>query len=262
MSFQPVIGQGGYAGWRILVRTGEMQKALVARDPAVARDAEHVRKTIGGIDSAEALVSDFRLLRTTLSAFGLEEDQNKQHFIRKVLESDLGDPKSLANRLSDKRYRALAEAFGFGAGKRPAATLAEEIVDRHASAELERRVGTSDGNLRLAMNAKRELAALGSSTATDNTRWYHILGSPPLRKVVEGALGLGAEFGKAPIDKQLAELKLRTGKLFGSPSPSVFATEANVEKIIQRFLIRAEAVSPAQSSYNVALVLLSNSRVR
>lgn len=260
MSYVPAVGQGGYAGWRLLARTGEMQKALVARDPQVARDSEHVRKNLAGLDSAEELVSDFRLLRTALSAFGLEADQGNHYFIRKVLESDLGDPKSLANRLGDKRYRAFAEAFGFTSGTARPSALADEIVERHVSAELERRVGTIDGNLRLAMNAKRELAALGNLTASENTRWYSILGSVPLRKVVEGAFGLGTGFGKLPIEKQLAELKLGNEKLFGTQSPDVFAAPANVEKLIQRFLIRADAVSPAQSSYNAALVLLSNGR--
>lgn len=258
MSFQPLIGQGGYAGWRLLARTGEMQKALVARDPQVARDTAHLRSKLADVGSAEELVSDFRLLKTTLSAFGLEADANNRFFIRKVLESDLSNSKSLANRLSDRRYRALAEAFGFSAGAGPSSKLADEIVQRHVSAELERRVGTIDGNLRLALTAERELKALGASNSSDNTRWYSILGSAPLRKVVEGALGLGTEFGKLPIDRQLSEMRTRSGKLFGSESPSVFAEPANVEKAIQRFLIRAQAISPAQSSYNAALVLLSN----
>lgn len=257
MSFQPVIGSGGYAGWRLIARTGETQKALVARDPQVARDTAHLRANLGKLESAEQLVSDFRLLRTTLSAYGLDADAGNRFFIRKVLDSDLGDPKSLANRLGDKRYRAMAEALGFGSGAKRPAKLADEIAERHVAAELERRVGTLDGNLRLAMTAKRELQALGRSTATDNTRWYNILGSTPLRKVVEGALGLGAEFGKLPIDRQLSEMKARAGRLFGSESPSLFADAANVEKLIQRFLVRADAVSPAQSSYNAALVLLS-----
>lgn len=260
MSFQPFVGSGGYAGWRLLARTGETQRAMVARDPQVARDTAHVRARLSGLDGAESLVSDFRLLQTTLSAFGLEADANNRFFIRKVLESDPGDPKSLANRLSDRRYRALAEAFGFGAGKGPRAALADEIAERHVSAELERRVGTIDGNLRLAMTAERELKVLGTSGSTDNARWYTILGSAPLRKVVEGALGLGSEFGKLPIDRQLAEMKEKSGKLFGSDSPSVFAEAGNVEKLLQRFLVRAQAVSSAQSSYNAALVLLSNRR--
>lgn len=258
MSFQPLVGQGGYAGWRLLARTGAAQKALIARDPQVARETAHVRERLGGIGTAEDLVSDFRLLRTTLSAFGLETDVGNRFFIRKVLESDPSDPKSLVNRLSDRRYRTLAEAFSFSTATGPPSRLTDDIVERHVSAEFERRVGTIDGNLRLALSAERELKALGASGASDNTRWYTILGSVPLRKVAEGALGLGTGFGKLPLDRQLSEIKARSERLFGSPSPSVFAEPANVEKLIQRFLVRAQTVSPAQSSYNAALVLLSN----
>lgn len=256
MSFQPLIGAGGYSGWRLLTRTLETQKAMVARDPGIARDNARVHEKLPKVGTSDDLLSDFRLLKTALSAFGLEADLGKKAFIRKVLDSDTQDSKSFANRLSDKRYRAMAEAFGFAAGTKRSATLAQDIAERHVSAELERRIGTVDGNLRLALNASRELSALGKSAAGDNARWYSILGSLPLRKVFEGALGLGTAFGKLPIDRQLDELKARTAKLTGSDSTSSFAEPATVEKIIQRFLLRAAAATPAQSSYNAALMLL------
>lgn len=257
MSFQPLVGAGGYAGWRLLSRTVEAQKAVIARDPAVARDSQHVRTEIGKLESAEQLVSDFRLLRTTLSAFGLEADVNKKAFIRKVLDSDPADPKSFANRLSDKRYRALAEAMQFGSRNGRPAGLGDRIVERHVAAELERRVGTVDGNLRLALNAQRELVGLGNSGTSENARWYAVLGSLPLRKVVEGALGLGSSFGKMPIDRQMEELKSRAERQLGIKAPSDFADPAVVEKVVQRFLLRADAVTQPQSSYNIALALLS-----
>ena len=256
MTFQPLVGTVGYAGWRLLTRTVEMQKTIVARDPGIVRDNEHMRAKIGQLGSAEELVSDFRLLRTALSAFGLEADVNKKFFIRKILESDLEDSKSFANRLSDKRYRAMAEAFGFARGKARPAGLGDRIAERHVAAELERRVGTVDGNLRLAMNAQRELATIGGSGSGDNARWYGILGSMPLRKVMEGALGLGSNFGKLPVERQLDEVKSRADRMLGIKSPSDFTDATKVEKLIQRFLLRAEAVTAPQTSYNIALALL------
>ena len=53
------------------------------------------------------------LLKVTLGAFGLIDDLDNRAFIRRVLESDLTDSTSLANRLSDKRYQALAVSFNF-----------------------------------------------------------------------------------------------------------------------------------------------------
>lgn len=258
MTFQPLIGTGGYAGWRLLNRTTESQKAIIARDPEMTRDAVHARKNLGNLSSAEDLVADNRLLRTALSAFGLEADVGKKAFLQKVLQSDLSDPRSLANRLSDKRYRNLVEAFDFAGGKTRPTGLADKVIARHVDAELERRVGTVDGNLRLALNARRELSALATGQASDNAKWYSILGSLPLRKVFEGALGLGSSFGKLPIDRQLTEIKDRSEALFGKAGPAVFADPANVEKLVQRFLLRADAVTSAQSSYSVALTLLSD----
>lgn len=260
MSVQPLVGSGGYAGWRLLVRTTEQQKAMVARDPVVAQDHRHFRGTIGSVQTAGQLVSDFRLLKTALTAFGLENDLNSRFFVRKVLESDLNDPKSLVNRLSDKRYKAMAQAFGFGTAKPGTAApgFADAIVARHVDAELERRVGTVDGNLRLAMNARRELPALAASPSTDATKWYTILGSTPLRKVVEGAFNLGTAFSKLPLDRQVQDLKARSERLLGSGSPSVLADAGKVELLIQRFLLTAQSVTPTQSSYSAALTLLSS----
>ncbi|WP_134724592.1 DUF1217 domain-containing protein [Paracoccus luteus] len=260
MSFQPFVGTGGYAGWRLLNRTADQQKAMIARDPAVAQAGRHYRETIGTVQSAEQLVGDFRLLKTTLTAFGLENDLNSRFFIRKVLESDLDDPKSLVNRLSDKRYRALAEVFRFDGStpKTTTAGFADAIIARHVDAELERRVGTVDGNLRLAMNARRELPPLAASGSTDATKWYTILGSTPLRKVVEGAFNLGSSFAKLPLDRQLLELQGRSERLLGSASPGVLADPAKVEKLIQRFLLTAGNVTPSQSSYSAALTLLTS----
>lgn len=256
MSYQPVVGAGGYAGWKILSRTATLQRGLIARDPAIARDNEHFRTRMASVTSAEQLVGDSRLLRTALSAYGLEADASKRFFIRKVLESDLADPRSLANRLGDKRYRTMAEAFGFGAGGKRATGLVATVTERHVAAELERRVGTADGNLRLAMNAQRELPLLAASGATDRGKWFSILGSMPLRKVFEGALGLGKEFGKLPIDRQADELAERTQRVTGSSSVSAFSDSASVEKLLTRFLVRAGAATGTQSSYNAALALL------
>src|SRR5690606_33327022 len=113
MSYAVFTGDGGYVGWRLLSRTAEQQKARVAADPQVAREAEHFRQTIGQVSKAEDLVADYRLLSVALKAHGLEADIGNRAFIRKVLESDLSDPKSLANRLSDSRYAELARSFGF-----------------------------------------------------------------------------------------------------------------------------------------------------
>ena len=98
MSFVPVLPVGGYGGWAILKRTKAAQLAAFAASPALRREADHARATLASVPSAEALVSDRRLLGVALGAFGLEADIDARAFVRKVLESPTSDPRALANR--------------------------------------------------------------------------------------------------------------------------------------------------------------------
>ena len=52
-----------------------------------------------------------------MKSFGLEDMAYAKAFIRKVLESDLTDSGSFANRLSDHRYREFAAVYGFASKK-------------------------------------------------------------------------------------------------------------------------------------------------
>ena len=63
-------------------------------------------------------VDDFmkndRLYQYAMKAYGLEDMIYAKAFMKKVLQSDLSDPNSYANKLTDKRYREFAAAFSFG----------------------------------------------------------------------------------------------------------------------------------------------------
>ena len=120
-------GTGGLLGWKILQRTGARQIEILRRDAVVQRATSYLRDNPDKLASPEALVGDYRMLSAVLSAFGLESDVANKAFIRKVLESDLGDRNALVNRLSDKRYLRMAEALGFTAPKGPAADLGERL---------------------------------------------------------------------------------------------------------------------------------------
>lgn len=265
MSYAVALGQTGIGGWRMLTRTAATQQAVIARDAALARAHEHVREALPKATSAEGLVSDYSLLRTTLEAFGLEGDLRNKAFIRRVIDSDLDDPKSLANRLTDKRYLAMAKTLKLSLGSAgsgnpatdPASNAAETIITRHISAIFEARVGDQDSNLRMALYARRELADLAVSPSTDATKWYTIIGSKQLRAVVGGAFGFPSGFEKLPVDRQLAEFRAASAKLLGSPSASALSTAVNREKLIERFLIRSQAGAAPMSGANAALTLLS-----
>ncbi len=113
MNFQPVLPIGGFAGWRYLQTTLATQQAQFAQSTTQAADRAYFRENIASVTSAEELVSDFRLLRVALGAYGLQDDLPNKAFIQQVLEQGTTDDGALANRLADKSYQALAEAFNF-----------------------------------------------------------------------------------------------------------------------------------------------------
>ncbi|MGY9047267.1 MAG: DUF1217 domain-containing protein, partial [Rhodobacterales bacterium] len=77
------------------------------------RETTAFKEQIQSVQTSEQLLDNRNLLKVALGAFGLDDDLNNREFIRQVLDSDLSDAKSLANRLADKSYLALAQAFNF-----------------------------------------------------------------------------------------------------------------------------------------------------
>lgn len=254
-----LLGAGGLAGWTLLKRTATRQKQMLAADPMVARATGYFRKHIGQTRDGGDLVSDYRLLSVALGAHGLEADIGNKAFLRKVLQSAQSDDKSLVNRLADKRYQQLARAFGYDRGDQTvsSAGFGDRVATLYLEREFERRVGAGDPNLRLALNAQRELRQMAGRSSSETTLWYEVLGNPPLRKVFEQAFGFTPAYGKLPIDRQLAEFTTKAKALFGSSSFAAIGTEKNIDKLVQNFLTRSQLMeSAAASPYATALTLL------
>lgn len=241
MTFSATLPLSGYAGWAFLKRTTAAQMKVLQADPVAKRDEAYFREKISSIDSAEKLVADKRLLRVALTAFGLQDDIGSSFFIRKVLESDTSDATSLANKLADKQYLALATAFGFGTkvatqGK----GFADTILSAYEARSFEVAVGEQDDSLRLALNAERELPALAAKTSKEDTKWYTVLGNEPLRTVFQKAFGLPTSFSALDIDTQLEMIKAKADDAFGSSDIAQFADSEKVGSLIKKYLLRSQ----------------------
>lgn len=263
MSFAPIIPFSGYTGWSFLKRTMEMQKTAFQAAPDLKRNEDYFRAKIGTVKTAEALVSDRRLLSVSLGAYGLGDDINNRFFIRKVLEDGTLNPDALSNRLADKQYKAFSSGFGFGDYATPRTQLtdfADKTLAAYRARSFETAVGAQDDNLRLALNAERELATLSQRSASDDTLWFTVMGSTPLRKVFETALGLPSSFASLDLDRQLGILKEKTEKVFGEGTIAQFSDPESVETLIRRFLVRSEALASYSASTPgaMALQLLQN----
>lgn len=261
MSFSPVVPMGGYAGWAFLTRTIDAQKKAFVGDATVQRDEAYFRDKIGKVTTADQLVDDRRLLTVVLTAYGLEKDINNKAFLKRILNDGTIDPAALGNKLADKRYLAFSAAMNFGDLSAPNTLkpgFADTVLQQYEARSFEAALGAQNEDMRLSLNAKRELAALATSGKSENAKWFTALGSPPLRQVLQTALGLPKSFTSVDIDKQLTILKERANSALGSSDLAQFSDPAKVEKLVRLYLVRAQLQANPVSSGNVALSLLQN----
>jgi hypothetical protein len=255
-----IVPIGGYAGWRFLSANLDAQVQRMAESPLQARDREYFRENIGNVVTASQLVEDYRLRRVALSAFGLQDDLPNRAFIERVLGDGTGDATDLSNRLSDKRYRAFSEAFGFGSTLAPRTLspgFADRILARFDRQEFERSVGEQDEDLRLALTASRELPELAARDLQDTTAWLSVLGNPPLRRVFETALGLPASIGTLDLDRQVDEFREAADRILGFRDISRFADGAATEELVKNFTLRAQLASgPSPTVPGIAAITL------
>lgn len=259
MSFAPVLPFSGYSGWKFLEKTGAKQQAAFEQSARMKRDEAYFREKIGEIKTAEDLVKDRRLLSVALGAFGLEGDINNKAYIQKVLKEGTLKTEAFANKLANKQYAALSAAFGFdlSVSRNQVSGFADKIIGPWKARSFEAAVGDQNNDLRLAMNARRELAALAGKTSSADTKWLTVIGNTPLRQVFEKAFGLPSSFVGLDVDRQVATLREKAGKLLGQGEVAQFSDAKQVDRLIRSFLTRSELAN-SSSSGSSALTLLQN----
>ena len=259
MSFAPVLPLDGLVGWRFLQKTYDRQITHHSKSPEFSRDVAYFKKNIATVSSAGDLVSDRRLFKVALTAFGLQDDLNNRAFLRSLLEADPKDRTSLVNKISDSRYKAMNEAFGFssGAPKTARPGFASKIVAQFRARSFELAVGEQSTDLRLTLSAQREIGALAEQDLSESTKWYRVLGQPPLRRFFETTLGLPGSFAKIDLEQQVETLKSKSQKYFGVQSFDEFAQPEMLERSIQRFHLMSQmSLSNQMTSSSIALTLL------
>lgn len=117
-----------YLAYNSIVRNLRQSMTRVEQQADVTRNAAYYRDNIGKVKTVDDLLKNDRLYQYAMKAYGLEDMTYAKAFMRKVLESDLSDANSYANKLVDKRYREFAAAFTFG-GSEAAIAQSENQTD-------------------------------------------------------------------------------------------------------------------------------------
>lgn len=261
MSFQPVLPLGGLQGWMYLSRTYEAQIETFSNSARLQRDVAYFKEQIGSITGASDLVADRRLREVALGAFGLQDDMQNLFFVERILGDGTIADDALSNRLADTRYRQFSAAFGLGPGEFPQTINADamaDIAERYLQRSFELAVGEQDDTMRIALYGQRELAELAADDGTERTKWFTVLGQPPLRALFETALGLPESFGQADLDRQVTEFQARLLSMTGDDSISQFTDPEKLDRLITVYHARSQigAFSAATSSAATALTLL------
>lgn len=261
--YQPVVISSGLVGWQFLQRTYDQQLSTFNDSVELKRDTEYFTENIGSIETAEDLVADRRLLNVALGAFGLQDDIDNRFFIQKMLSDGTTASDALANRFTDSRYSDFSAAFGLGPGEIRGALgpdFAQDIVSKFQANSFEIATGNQDETMRIALYAERTLPEIVSGTGSDASKWFSIMGQPPLRTLFETAFGLPESFGQADIDFQLSEFQDRAERYFGVSDPAEFADPEILDRLVSTFFARDQlgGIGAGVSGAAIALTLLQS----
>jgi hypothetical protein len=102
-----------YLSYDLINRDMKASLTRVSQQGLVERQTEYYKENIGKVTSVDEFLDDYQLYNYSMEAFGLSEMAYARAFMKDVLESDLNDDNSFANKLSDERYREFAAAFNF-----------------------------------------------------------------------------------------------------------------------------------------------------
>lgn len=102
-----------YLDYTLISRDLNRSIDRVADQALVARETAYYKENIGSVTTVDEFLDDYRLYSYAMKAYGLEDMTYAVAFMRQVLESDLSDEESFANKLEDERYRTIARAFNF-----------------------------------------------------------------------------------------------------------------------------------------------------
>ena len=164
MVFTPVIPGTGLVGWNFLQSTYDRQFAAFSNTNQIKSDTDYISEKFSTTLTVDEFVDDPRLLRSTLTAFGLEGEEWKKGFIKKVL-NEVNDPEStFLTRLNNPAYTRMAEALSpVGGLIIPSSTTAGDISQQYREKSFQIAVGEVDNDIRLSLNYESEINELVKS---------------------------------------------------------------------------------------------------
>jgi hypothetical protein len=207
---------------------------LTAAQPTVQRAITTFTQAVNGAKSVTQLLANPAVMNVLLTAAGMTDQIGYTALATQALTSNLSDPQSLANRLTDTRWKTLAQQYNFATTglktiQNPAAITA--VANGYAQATWQTQQDAVTPGLSNALSFR---ASASTITSVDQ-----ILADPTMRTVVTTALGVPQEIAFQSLN---AQEKAISSVL----DITKFKDPKFVESFVQRYLI-ANAANTAST---------------
>jgi hypothetical protein len=235
--FQPIIPLSGIGGWNFLQSTYDRQLENFADSAQIRNDREYMESKLSSPMALEDFMDDSRLLRVTMTAFDLGGEEWKRGFIDKVLTESSDPDSSFLERLNNAQYTRFAEALS--PNEKGTINLSPDaltdIGNRFEAASFKVEVGEIDDNMRLGLNYQTEIGELVSASSSDEANLYRLLGSVPVRAVLESALNLPSDIANLSVEKQAEIFDEKLQSTFGIQNVSELTDPDMINRVVTRF---------------------------
>jgi hypothetical protein len=235
--------------------TGKLKVASAADKASVQAKAEtdavDYKEAVAGVGSISELLANRKIIDFVLVAKGLDPKTVTTDYLKKVLSSDLNNPKSFANTASDPRFADIAASFNFDTKGNVArfVTGGPQTRDRlletqhnYLEQSLEAQQGDANPGVRLALYFQRK--------APNITSAYDILADKALAEVFRTAFNMPDAMASTPIDQQ-AKVIDKNLKVADLSDP------AKLQKLLARFTVMYDLKNGSQDSSAPGLVILN-----
>ena len=208
---------------------------ITAAKPMVTAAIGAYTAAVNSAKSVTQLLANPAFMNVLLTANGMADQIGYTALATKALTSNLSDPTSLANTLSDTRWKTAAKNYNFASAslasfQNPAAIAA--MANLYATVTWQTGQDTVTPGLANALAFKTQASTI---TSVDQ-----ILGNPTMRSVVTTALGIPQQIAFQSLNAQQQAIATRV-------DIANFKNPKFVETFIQQYLI-ANAQNAASSS--------------
>lgn len=218
---------------------------MTAAEPQVKRAIDGFTSAVTSAKSVQQLLANPTVMQVLLTANGLGDQTAYTALAQKTLTSNVNDPNSLANKLTDTRWKPVVQTYDFankGLSVIQNPKVISTIANAYAEVTWRNSLDATTPGLSNALTFRSEASTI---TSVDQ-----ILGDPVMRKVVTTTLGVPQEIAFQPLEAQEKAISSRL-------DITQFKNPKFVESFTQRYLIAASANSSStdQTSSLTALAV-------